>query len=165
MTTTTEGDVARLAELVSGIRFAMVVLPAADGALRGRPLTTQEIEDDGSLWFMVSRTSDWAEALSGATPGNAVYADPDDQRWVSVSGTATLVDDRARIEAMWNPMYAAWFDSADDPDITLLRIDADTADYWDADANAIVRWVRMAKAVLTDARPDVGERGELHPGA
>jgi len=167
--------VAELARRIKGIRFAMVTLPAADGSLRGRPLTAQDLDFDGTLWFLVSRSSDWTAGLGTAgastgaatagsgTPANVAFSDPSDSRWVSVSGTASLVDDRARIEEMWNPLYEAWFDGKDDPDATLLRFDADVADYWDAEAGRIVRMARLVRAAVTGRGDDIAERGTLRP--
>lgn len=164
METHDDDDLERLARLVDGIRFAMVTLPDAAGDLRGRPLTVQELQFDGSFWFLVSRSSEWVREIGAEAPANAAFCDPGDQRWVSVTGTARLVEDRRRIEDMWNPMYQAWFESADDPDLALLCLDVTTADYWDADTNKLVRWARMAKAAVTGDGADVGERGAVHPG-
>ena len=159
-----DGDVAELARRIAGIRFAMVTLPDADGRLRGRPLTVQDLDADGRLWFLVSRSSEWASGVGASgTQANVSFADPDDARWVSVSGTATLVDDRARIDEMWSALYSAWFDGKDDPDICVLRFDADVADYWDAAANKFVRMARILKAAVTGNGSDEGDRGTLHP--
>lgn len=157
------GDAAELARRIDGIRFAMVTLPGPDGALRGRPLTVQDVEFDGTFWFMVSTASGWTSGLGSSCPANVAFSDPDSQRWVSIAGTAALVHDAERIDDMWNPLYEAWFRGRDDPDITLLRVDSTTADYWDADANRIVRWARIAKAAVTGGEPDEGDRGTLHP--
>ena len=90
--------------------------------------------------------------------------DAKDGRWVSVSGSARLVEDRARVQEMWSPLYQAWFDGADDPDLVLLHVDAHSADYWDADSNRIVRLARLVTAAVTGGDPDTGDRGTLHTG-
>ncbi|CAN5546175.1 hypothetical protein BH10ACT3_BH10ACT3_07820 [soil metagenome] len=141
----------------------MITLPDADGHLRGRPLTVQDVEFDGTLEFLVSKTADWTAGISGAINANAAFSDEGHARWVSVSGTVRLVDDRSKIQEMWSPLYGAWFEGPDDPDAVLLRFDADTADYWDADANRVVRLARMVKAAVTHDSDGVGDRGTLHP--
>ena len=164
-THSTEDDVAELAERIKGIRFAMVTLPDAVGDLHGRPLTVQDVDFDGTLWFMVSRSAEWTSAAGSPIAANAAFNDADDGRWVSVSGSARLVDDRDRVKEMWSPLYGAWFDGADDPDAVLLRFDAHSADYWDADANRIVRLARLVKAAVTGGSDDdTGERGTLRTG-
>ena len=50
-------------EMIHGIRFAMLTTRSADGALRSRPLTTQNrsLEAvDPVLWFFVTRDSEVA---------------------------------------------------------------------------------------------------------
>ncbi|MDQ2679052.1 MAG: pyridoxamine 5'-phosphate oxidase family protein [Actinomycetota bacterium] len=160
--TDTSDDVVELAERLEGIRFAMVTLPDAVGDLHGRPLTVQDTDFDGTLWFLVSKSADWTSAATGGVAANAAFNDEKDGRWVSVSGSARLVEDRERIRDMWSPLYEAWFDGVDDPDLVLLRLDAHSADYWDADANKIVRLARLVKSAVTGGDDDTGERGTLH---
>lgn len=160
-TTSTADDVAELAERIKGIRFAMVTLPDPVGDLHGRPLTVQDVDFDGTLWFLVSRSAEWTSGIGSGTAANAAFHGSDEQ-WVSVSGSVQLVDDTARVAEMWNPLYQAWFEGPDDPDAVLLRFDAQSADYWDPDANRIVRLARMVKAAVTGDGDDMGERGTLH---
>ncbi len=162
--TDTTDDIAELGERIDGIRFAMVTLPDLVGDLHGRPLTVQDMDFDGTLWFLVSKRAEWTSAAAGGVAANAAFHDDKDGRWVSVSGSARLVEDRERIEAMWSPLYEAWFDGVDDPDLVLLRLDAHSADYWDADSNRIVRLARLLRAAVIGGGEgdDTGERGTLH---
>ena len=160
---TVEDDIAELAARIDGIRFAMVTLPDVLGDLHGRPLTVQEVDFDGTFWFLVSKSAEWTGAAAAGVAANAAFSDPKDGRWVSVSGSARLVEDPDRISQMWSPLYEAWFDGVDDPDLVLLRLDAHSADYWDADANRIVRLARLVRAaVVGGGEGDTGERGTLH---
>lgn len=153
-------DIAALRDRIHGIRFAMVTIADSDGRLRGRPLTVQDTEFDGTLWFLVSRTADWTAGLATDTRANAALSDDSDQRWVSIAGTVALVEDRERIDAMWSPLYAAWFSGPDDPDAVLLRFDSEIADYWDAEANRVVQLARLLKRAVTGSG-DEGARGTL----
>ena len=161
-TASTDDDIAELARRIDGIRFAMVTLPDAVGDLHGRPLTVQDVDFDGTLWFLVSRSAEWTAGVGQGIAANAAFNDSSDQRWVSVSGSAQLVEDAERIREMWSPLYQAWFDGPDDPEAVLLRFDAHSADYWDPDANKIMRLARMVKAAVTGDGDDMGERGTLH---
>ena len=142
----------------------MVTLPDAVGDLHGRPLTVQDVDVDGTFWFLVSKSAGWTSAAGASIAANVAFNDAEDGRWVSVSGSARLVEDRERVREMWSPLYEAWFDGADDPDVVLLRVDADSADYWDADSNRIVRLARLVTAAVTGGDADTGERGTLHTG-
>lgn len=138
-------DTKQFAERIKGIRVAMVTLPGSDGALHGRPLTVQDHEFDGSLWFLVSRTADWTSGIGAGVAANVAMVDGGADRWISVAGTAALVEDRARIAQMWSGLYDAWFDGPEDPDVVLLRFDTHSADYWDVDTNKIVRLAKLVK--------------------
>ena len=92
---------------------------------------------------------------------NLSHSKPDDQRYVSVSGTASTVRDQAKMKELWSPLHKAWFPKGlDDPNIALLRVDVDRAEYWDAPSSAAVRLFGFAKAVLTGKR--YGEEGVDH---
>jgi general stress protein 26 len=45
-------DIQKLAELMKGIRFAMLTTVEEDGTLHSRPMTTQDTEFDGDLCFL-----------------------------------------------------------------------------------------------------------------
>lgn len=129
---------AELAPLISGIQIGMVILPDANGTLAGRPLIIQDEDFNGSLWFLVSRSANWTSGVTGEVQANVALVDVGHSTWVSLSGLASLVEDRERVERMWSGTYAAWFDGPDDPDLILLHFHATDAEYWDSRTNQII---------------------------
>src|SRR5215213_6569808 len=81
--------------LIKDIKIAMLTT-VDQGVLRSRPMATQETDFDGELWFFTSRQTHNAEEIEKDKRVNVAYAEPDDNRYVSMSGTAELVDDRAK---------------------------------------------------------------------
>jgi hypothetical protein len=60
------------------------------------------------------------------------------------------VQDRAKIDELWKPFLKAWFpEGKDDPQIALIRVDVDHAEYWDAPSSTMVKVVGFLKAVTT----------------
>jgi general stress protein 26 len=156
--------VAKLAQLTKGHPFAMVTTVDAGGHLVSRPLTTQDLDDDGRLWFFVGAESGWVKRFDGGSPVNVAYVDGEGATFVSVSGKGELVEDRAKAEERWSKANEAWFPGGPtDPDLRLLRIDVEHADYWDATSSKVVRLASMAKAAVTGSEPKLGERGDLEP--
>jgi general stress protein 26 len=154
-------DVAKLGELIKGIRVAMLTTVDSEGCLHSRPMAAQDHEFDGTLWFFTGANSEKVHELQKDGHVNLSYANPDDQRYVSVSGTASTVRDRAKLEELWTPLHKAWFPKGlDDPNIALLRVEVDKAEYWDSPSSAVVRLFGFAKAVLT-GKP-YGEEGTDH---
>jgi general stress protein 26 len=92
------------------------------------------------------------------------FASPDQQTYVVVRGTAVMDHDREMIATLWNPGMKAWFPAGPtDPDLTLIHVTSETAEYWDAPA-APVRWLEFAKAVVTRGRSISGKHAALKFG-
>lgn len=134
-----DDDVKTLAEKINGIRIAMLVTTSDEG-LHARPMATQEVTFDGDLWFFTSVDAEKTQEIARHPQVCVAYADPSDQRYVSVSGTARVIDDRARMKALWTPFLNVWFDKgADDPMLRLIRVRVERAEYWDAPSGRLVQ--------------------------
>lgn len=155
-------DIEKLRDLTKGIRVAMLTTVEEDGSLRSRPMATQEMELDGELWFFTGAGSLKVREVRREQHVNVSYADPDGQRYVSVAGTAQVVHDRAKAAELWNPMLKAWFPGGlDDPDLALLRIRVEKAEYWDSPSSKMVQLAGFVKAVATGKRYEPGENEKL----
>jgi general stress protein 26 len=158
--THTTNDTEKLVELLEGIRFAMFTT-RSEGRLHARPMATIDADTSGSLYFFVDRTTDLFDEIDVDPAVGLTYSDNDGARYVSVSGTASKRDDRARVEDLWNPILKAWFDGPDDPKLQLVEVRIDTAEYWDGEGNRLVRLVGIVKAAVTGDEYDAGEQGEI----
>lgn len=142
------GSVKKLRKLMRDIRTAMLTTVARDGSLHSRPMLTSEVEFDGNLWFIASGTSGLAQEIATNPNVNVSYANPKGDRYISVTGTASLVRDQARLRELWSGKHKAWFrEGKKDPDLTLLRVDVHFAEYWDATAES----VQLSQFVRQDA--------------
>ncbi|HEY3121788.1 MAG TPA: pyridoxamine 5'-phosphate oxidase family protein [Vicinamibacteria bacterium] len=147
---TAKDDIKRLRKLIRDIRIAMLTTVAQDGALRSRPMATADVEFDGDLWFFTRARAPKAEELMDDQRVNVSFADHDENRYVSVSGRATLVRDRDRVRALWSRFHKAWFpEGKNDPDLALIKITVDRAEYWDGPASKMVHLAWLSRASLT----------------
>ncbi len=155
----------KLTELIKDIKFAMFTTHKVQGHLHSRPMTTQNKRiDDDSLWFFMSRSGDPVAEFQGDDQVNVSYANPGSDTYVSVSGTAHVVDDRAKKQALWNTAAEAWFKGGiDDPDLALVQVKIEHADYWDVKENKLVQLYKMAAAAMTGKPPKMGEHGHVRP--
>ena len=118
-------DLARLAALVRQMKVAMLTTVEPDGSLRSRPLHTLELDGAGRLWF-------FTHAAANGRQVNLSYADPRDEDFASISGTARVVRDKEKMRALWSSRLARWFPRGlEDPDLALLEVRIDKAEYWD----------------------------------
>ena len=140
----------------------MMTTAEEDGTLRSRPMATQQVEFDGDLWFFTNANAPKVDEVQHNQHVNLSYAEPNDQKYVSVSGKAQLVRDRQKIEELWNPLFKAWFPQGlDDPDLALLKVSLDKAEYWDSPSSKVVRLVGFLKAVVTGKPIDAGDNEKI----
>ena len=143
--------------LVKDIKIAMLTT-VDEGILRSRPMATQETDFDGELWFFTSKQTHKAEEIEKDKRVNVAYAEPDDNRYVSMSGTAELVDDRAKLEEFWRPSYLAWFPKGlEDQNLILLKVSVEQAEYWDATSSSLVEALGLIKSLVTGERTTTGD--------
>jgi general stress protein 26 len=155
-------DIQKLAELIKDIKFAMLTTVEPDGSLRSRPMATQTGPFDGTLWFFTAINSGKVSEIQRDHQVNVSYADPDDQKYVSVSGIANVVQDRAKAAELWSPAYKAWFpEGLEDPSLALLKIEVTQAEYWDTPHSAVVRMAGFVKALATGQKYEPGENRRL----
>ena len=152
----------KIGDLISEIRFAMLTTVAQDGTFDSRPMATQKKEFDGTLCFLTAHDSRTVEEIAADAHVGLMYADPDKQSYVTVKGRANVSRDKAKIHELWNPMYKAWFPGGeDDPQIRVLRVDVDQAEYWEASDSKIVRSLKYLAAAATKGAVDVGTHGTV----
>lgn len=128
-----KGDLKKLRKLIKGARVAMLTTVAPDGALRSRPMATLKAPFDGDLWFFTSANVAKADEIHDNDHVNVSFADGDEDRYLSLSGTASMVRDQARMEQLWSGRLKNWFPGGKkDPDLALLRVKVDRAEYWNS---------------------------------
>lgn len=155
-------NTAKLNSLIKDVRIAMLTT-IDNGVLRSRPMDTQQTDTDGELWFMTSGGSHKMEEIKSDNRVNLAYSDPSSNTYVSVSGTATLVTDRAKIEELWQPIHKAWFPKGkDDPNLCLLKVSIEQAEYWDASSSTLVQLVGFVKAIATGTSAEYGDHGKVN---
>ena len=129
----------KLRKLIKGARVAMLTTLASDGSLRSRPMATPDADFDGELWFFTRYHSPKTEEIKENQKVNVTYASPKNDRYVSVSGTATVVRDPEKVKELWRGALKEWFpEGKKDPDLALVKVTVDRAEYWDASANRMV---------------------------
>lgn len=164
MKTAQHDDLKTLWGLIKHTRFAMLAHRHADGSLHSHPLTTQNRDlDDGCIYFFVSRRTEVGQRLRADGNVNLAYANVEKDQYVSISGTATILESLQKKKELFNPMAKAWFPGgAEDPDLELVEIRIHTAEYWDVKDSKVTQVYKMAKAAVTGERPkNMGEHREL----
>jgi general stress protein 26 len=163
MTPFTTEELKDLREKVKDVKFGMFTTADDMRALTSRPMTLQQLDEEGNMWFFVSDEDQFTRELLNNPLVNVSFTNVDDHLYVSVSGHGEMLRDRAKAEELWNVMVKAWFpDGVDDPHLALLKVSIDTAEYWDTGNSKMVTLFAMAKAALTGEPPKhVGEHHRM----
>lgn len=154
----------KVRDMVEGIRIAMMTTADEHGNLVSRPMAALQFDEEGNVWFLTNRTSPKVGQIEhNEQRVNVSFASVSDADYVSISGTANEINDRAKIDELWNPQAKAWFPKGkDDPELTLLRVHTQMAEYWNSNDSTMVRLFQQASAVVTGSVPEMGENEKVH---
>ncbi|WP_019585424.1 pyridoxamine 5'-phosphate oxidase family protein [Deinococcus apachensis] len=144
-----EETIKEMAAVMKNVKFAMLTVMTEDGHLQAHPMTTQQTEFDGDVWFIGGRDTQQVQAMAARPQVNVSYADHGKGAYVSISGAAQLVEDRAKLEELWTDAYKAYFPGGiDDPSVQLVKIEAQGGEYWGSDGK-LKNMFQQARAAIT----------------
>ena len=152
---TTHDDRGTVADILEDTDIAVLTYQSLAGALVSTPMGMQDFEDPGTIWFITERSTSKVAAIEADPRVNVHYAGK--SGWVSLSGTARYVDDRAKLKELWDASADVFMSgSPDDPGNGLLEVTASTAEYWDS-PGTIATAVSLVKGLVSDGEPDLGD--------
>ena len=157
-----EEGLKKVGELISEIQIAMLTTVSPDGSLHSRPMATHKEEPfQGELYFLTGAHTGKVDEVENDSEVNLQYVDPK-HTYVALTGRASIVNDRSLIDRLWNPSYKAWFPQGkDDPEIRVLRVQVEGAEYWEAPSSAVVRNVKILARAVTGGKTPVGEHARV----
>lgn len=135
--------------LARGFDNAMLVTFAAAGSgLHARPMSVAKVEDDGSLWFVTRSDTPKVDEL--ARDSRATVIMQGSNKYLRIAGHAHEHRDREKLHELWSESFRVWFENKDDPNLVLIHVRSEEAEYWDVSGTEGVKFVlRAAKAVIT----------------
>ena len=155
----TRRDVERTWDLMKKIGFAMLV--TRDGEkLRARPMAAYPDRDRNAIYFLTDARRHKDEEIARSPEVNLSFADAGDQKYVSLCGRASISNDRAKIRELFSTPAKAWWDNAEDPNIRVLKVIPDDAEFWDS-PGTVISYVKMVAAAVSNTRPNIGENRKV----
>ena len=126
-----------IAALINRIDICLFATRGEDGDLHARPMSNNgQVEWDGQSWFFAPTDGRLVAELRADPTAVAAYRAEEGFTFVSISGHATLETDPALKQDRWLEELERWFPNGpDDPKVTLIRLDADAAQWWTADGD------------------------------
>ena len=151
-------DLPKLLDSIRDTRFTMFTTIDDEGRPRARPMTTLEATDDGSLWFFGIREGELVDEARAEPRVGLAYDNHGKGTYAYVRGRCFLREDRARVEQLWSKPHEAWYDGPDDPDLQLIEVRMESAEYWDSPDSGVIRFLGIIRAAIT------GEEHEFDHG-
>jgi general stress protein 26 len=152
-------------DLIKDIEIAMMTTRRPDGMLVSRPMATQAFAEGADLWFVTTKESPKLAEIAQSSDVNLSYYKDRTREWISVAGTARVVEDRAKIRELYRPDWRAWFEDKggredggpDDPRIVLIGVDVRLAHYMEVNKPQAVVLFEVVKGMVTGKQPNLAE--------
>lgn len=155
MTNTHDDQLSTVAEIMEQTRIAVLTYVAPGGALVSTPMGMQDFEQPGTIWFITERDTDKVHAIEADPRVNVSFSSK--AGWVSLSGTARVSQDRARLKELWDASAGIFMSGGpEDASNVMLEIDGATAEFWESPGK-VTSAIQIAKGLVTDAEPDLGD--------
>jgi general stress protein 26 len=157
-------DLEKLKEMIKDIDFCMLSTIDENGSVHSRPMSlNSQVDDEANLWFFTSSNSLKASEIESSPQVNASFSNPEESQYVSLSGTAELVTDRAKIKELWKPILKAWFpDGPEQSDLALLKVRVEKAEYWDSPSSTVAQVFSFVSAIVSGKQVEIGENKKIN---
>ncbi len=144
----------KLKELSESARICMFCTDLTKLPNNARPMTIQECDESGNLWFLSSAESNKNIEIGEDNRIQLYFMNNGSAEYLSILGKAYIYEDRSTIEEQWSSLANAWFDGKDDPNVTVIRVTPDETYYWDTKAGKFVTMVSFLAAAVTGKETD-----------
>lgn len=148
--------------LLKHFRSAMLTTVTPDGTVSTRPMGVLGDADhfEGTLWFFTDDRSPKAQLVKSGAHTSVVMQSDEENAYLHLIGRASVTRDLPKMQELYTPLLRTWFpDGLEDPNVTLIRFDADKADYWNSAGGMLQVLGAFAKAVVTGQPGGGGQAG------
>ena len=137
--------------LVKDIKYTMMTTRNDENHLHSCPMNTTETSIGAKeIWFIGHSPCETVSSIEKNSEVNLAYVSEDGKKYLSITGKAELVEDEAKLNELWSPIYNAYFEKGkEDPRVQLIKVTPHGAEYW-ANGNAITSAIKMTAAAVTD---------------
>ncbi|MEO5945235.1 MAG: pyridoxamine 5'-phosphate oxidase family protein [Chitinophagaceae bacterium] len=129
--------------------------------LKTRPMSRQRVDEDGTIWFFSDKDSDKNTDIIKDNRVQLFYSNKSSMEYLSLYGTAQIIQDAAKAKALWSAPAKIWFKDPEDPNLTLLKINPEDGYYWDTKDGKIVSLFKMAIGIITGKELDGSIEGKV----
>lgn len=129
-----------------------------------RPMSVQQIDDEGNLWFLSAIDSNLDKELKADPFTHLLFQGSSYSDFLNIYGVAGISQDKEKIKELWEPIMKTWFtEGQDDPRITVIKVEPSEGYYWDNKHGNAVAFVKMIIGAVTGKTLDDSIEGKLEP--
>jgi general stress protein 26 len=136
---------------------------ADDNSSGARPMSVQQVDDAGNLWFLSADDSHknvevWLDPSVRLYFQGSPHSD-----LMLLNGHATISRDKTKIKELWEFVVKTWFtEGVDDPRITVIKVTPTEGYYWDTKHGNAVAGIKMLIGAALGRTLDDSIEGKLH---
>ena len=154
--------VEQIREVVKKSASCFFCTAVSRGSGAARPMSVQEVDDDGTLWFLSAADSHTNLELAENPAVRLFFQGSEHADFLTLTGRATVSRDKGRIEDLWEPVLKTWFtEGKDDPRITVIKVEPEGGYYWDNKHGSIVAGIKMLVGAAIGKTLDDSIEGRL----
>ncbi len=144
-------NIDKIQAVVKDIKYTMMTTRTSEDHLHSCPMNTTETGIGArEIWFIGHTPSDTVDNIKKNPEINLAYVTQDGEKYLSITGKAELVEDRAKLEELWSTIYNAYFEHGiDDPQVQLIKVVPHGAEYWE-NGNTLTSALKLTAAAVTD---------------
>ncbi|QJD98042.1 pyridoxamine 5'-phosphate oxidase family protein [Mucilaginibacter robiniae] len=151
-----------LRTMIDKSKTGMLTTFTATNGFHSRPMGTAQLDVDGSLWFFTNEFSPKVAEISQDNKVNVTYTNSGASTYISINGIASVVDNRVKMQELWDPYIQAFFPNGlEDPTLTLLKVDVSDVEYWDNSAGPLAVAFKWIQAKITGKKYEEGEHNKM----
>jgi general stress protein 26 len=154
-------DIEHVWDLAEKIGTCMLTT-ATGPALRSRPMHAMPDREASCLWFITDDRGAKEDEIRAAPVVSLAFADTRANIYLNLTGRAEIYRDAAKAEKLWNNEAQAWWPKGpSDPDVRVLCVRPDSAEFWDSRGNSTLIGLKLAAARMSGNPPDLGENKKV----
>jgi general stress protein 26 len=127
-----------------------------------RPMATQKVEEDGTIWFFSGVDSTKNKEIEEDNRVQLIYSNRSSSEYLTLYGRAEVIKDRKIAKELWNVFLTTWFnEGVDDPNLSLIKFSPSEGHYWDTKNNKMVQSLKIVVGAIKRKMSDDGVDGDL----
>lgn len=150
-------------ELIDKAQTCFFCTTTSLGGARGaRPMSVQEFDDAGNLWFLSADDSHKNEELERDPNVTLYFQGSAHSNFLMLRGAASISRDKEKIKQLWEPIVKTWFtEGVDDPRITVIKVAPTDGYYWDTKHGGVIAGAKMLVGAAIGKTLDDSIEGQL----